>query len=102
MVIPATYLANWKFITTTRQSRIIYDNNRENKYRIDYDYKVGDYVFITSKDINRKLSTVKLGPFKIIQVHHNATVTIQRDSNVTERISIRRLHQAHIDSTGSL
>ena len=102
MVIPATYLANWKFITTTRRNRIIYDNNRENKYRIDYDYKVGDYVFITSKDINRKLSTVKLGPFKIIQVHHNATVTIQRDSNVTERINIRRLHPAHIDSTGSL
>ena len=97
MVIHATYLAIWRFITTSRKNRIFCDNIRENKNRIDYDYKVGDYVFITSKDISRKLSTVKLGPFKIIQVHYSATITIQRDSIVTEQIYIWRLHPAYTD-----
>ena len=43
-----------------------------------------------------------VGRFKIIQVHHYATVMIKRDDNVTEQIIIRRLHPAHIDQLLSL
>ena len=31
------------------------------------------------------------GPYAIVEVHTNGTVTIQRKPNVTERINIRRL-----------
>jgi len=96
MVIPATYLANWHHITNRRHNNILYNNARENKSRIDYDYKVGDFVFILTKDIQRKLADVKKGPFRIVIVHTNATVTIQRSRHVVERVNIRRLFPAHV------
>lgn len=96
MVIPATYLANWRHIHTRRQKAILYDNARENRSRIDHDYAVGDYVYILTKDIQRKLAPIKQGPFVIVRVHTNATVTIQRSRRVTERVNIRRLFPAHV------
>ena len=96
MVIPATYLANWRHIHAHRHKNILYDNARENRTRIDHDYKVGDYVYIITKDIKRKLAPVKQGPFRISIIHTNATVTIQRSLRVTERINIRRLFPAHM------
>jgi len=96
MVVPATYLANWRHINSHRHKNILYNNARENKSRIDYDYKNDDYVYVIVKDIKRKLAPTKQGPFRIIQVHANATVTIQRSRTVTERLNIRRLYPAHI------
>ena len=96
MVIPATYLANWHYITNRRRKNVLYNNARENKSRIDYDYKVGDFVFLLTKDIQRKLAAIKTGPFRIVIVHTNATVTIQRSRNVVERVNIRRLFPAHV------
>ena len=53
MVVPATYLAKWYNITTRRQRNILYKNARENQSRIEHDYKVGDFVFLLNKDIQR-------------------------------------------------
>ena len=86
----------WHHITARRQRNILYNNARENKSRIEHDYNVGDFVFILTKDIQRKLASVKQGPFRIVRIHTNATVTIQRSENVTERINIRRLFPAHV------
>jgi len=83
-------------ITTHRQRNILYNNARENKSRIELDYNVGDFVFLLTKDIQRKLASVKQGPFRIVRVHTNATVTIQSSENVTERVNIRRLFPAHV------
>ena len=96
MIIPATYLANWHQIHTRRHTNILYDNARENRKRIDYDYKVSDFVYVLTNDINRKLAQTKQGPFRILTIHTNATVTIRRSARVTERINIRRLFPAHI------
>jgi len=96
MIISATYLANWHQIHTRRHRNILYDNARENRKRIDYDYKVGDFVYVLTKEINRKLAQTKQGPFRILTIHTNATVTIRRSARVTERINIRRLFPAHI------
>jgi len=96
MIIPATYLTNWHNITNHRRKNVLYNNARENKSRIDYDYKVGDFVFILTKDINRKLAETKQGPFRIVIIHTNATVTIRRSARVMERINIRRLFPAHV------
>ena len=100
MVIPATYLANWRHIRSRRKKSVLYDNARENKSRIDHDYNIGDYVYIISKDITRKLDPAKEGPYMIIKVHTNATVTIQRSARVTERINIRRVYPAHMPTKG--
>ena len=95
MIIPATYLANWRHIHNNRHKNILYDNARENRSRIEHDYAVGDKVVVLVKDIKRKLSPVKQGPFIVTTVHTNGTVTIRRSPTVTERINIRRLHPAH-------
>ena len=96
MVIPATYLANWHQINARCKQNILYDNSCENKSRIPHDYIIGDYIYIMSKDIQRKLAPVKQGPFMIIKVHTNATVTIQRSASLTERINIRCVYPAHM------
>jgi len=97
MVVPATYLANWRHVRDRRHKNILYNNARENRKRIDHDYKVGDYVYVLVKDIQRKLAPAKQGPFRIIIIHTNATVTIQRSRRVNERINIRRLFPAHVN-----
>ena len=51
MVVPATYLANWRHIRDRRHKNILYNNARENRKRIDHDNKVGDYVYVLVKDI---------------------------------------------------
>ena len=96
MVVPATYLANWRNIHSQRRKNIMYDNARENSKRVDYDYKVGEYVYIIIKDIQRKLNPIKEGPYEILKVHTNATVIIKRSTNVVERINIRRIFPAHM------
>ena len=97
MVVPATYLANWCHIHSCRHKIILYDNAHENRSRIEHDYKVGDFVHVITKDIQRKLAPVKQGPFKIKAVHTNATVTIQRSRTVAACINIRRLFPAHVN-----
>ena len=63
-----------------------------NAKRIPYDYKINDQVFVKEKFlIGNKLKPQALGPFRILQVHTNGTVTIQRKHNIRERINIRRL-----------
>ena len=64
---------------------------RENASRVSHDYRVNDYVFLLQKDIRRKLDPIKLGPFRVVQVHSNGNVTIQRSPLVTERVNIRRI-----------
>jgi len=60
-----------------------------NKRRIRYDYQHGQQVLVTN--VKDKLGNRTEGPFTILQVHTNGTVTIQRRPGVSERINIRRL-----------
>ena len=58
-----------------------------------FDYKVGDLVLIlNTANFKGKLepSTLPDGPWKIVQVHTNGTVSILRNHYV-ERMNIRRL-----------
>ena len=93
MIINATYLANWHRTTAHQRSRALQNTLRENASRISHDYQPNHMVYITDRDVKRKLD-VKKGPFRIISAHTNGTVTIQRSPTVTERINIRRLHPA--------
>ena len=90
MLFSIPYTHNWENITAQKQKEILKNNNSENKRRVDHDYVVNDNVLIYKDGIFRKLDGTFLGPFKIIQVHTNGIVRIQRGI-VTERINIRRL-----------
>ena len=65
---------------------------KANAKRIPHDYKINDQVFVKRNFlIGNKLKPQAQGPFRVIQVHTNGTVTIQRKQTVRERINIRRL-----------
>ena len=83
-------LINWKLLASRKQHLVDKANLRENTKRIDYDYQIGQKVFIKNDGIHRKLDRPKSGPFNITKVFSNGTVCIQRGL-VNERINIRRL-----------
>ena len=66
------------------------NNLIENKRRTYHNYTAGDEIMVAAYQPT-KMGARWLGPFTIIQVHVNGTVTFQRKPNVTERINIRRI-----------
>jgi len=75
-----------------RQARIDKALLKANNKRIRHEFKVNDYIYFHNKhNASDKLKPVWTGPCKILQVHTNNTVTIQRDANIEERMSIRRI-----------
>ena len=90
MLFNLTTLANWKQLSLEKQLKVDKANLRENVKRVDYDYAVGQKVFVIKDGVKRKLDEPKNGPFKITQVFTNGTVRIQRGA-INERINIRRI-----------
>jgi transposase InsO family protein len=91
MIMHTQFVANWHLIRSRQQQRMLKDNIRENKTRIEHQYAVGDLILIKNDDIKSKLSKPTYGPFPITQLHLNKSiVTIDRHGYV-ETISIRRL-----------
>ena len=90
MIFNLKSLINWHAMSLNKQKLVDKANLRENINRIDYDYQVGQRVYIKKDGIYRKLDGPKLGPYEITQVFTNGTVRIQR-GRVNERINIRRL-----------
>ena len=84
-------------IVSISENRQIQTNiclQQANRKRSFHDYKVGENVYVlnhfTSAD---KMKPVWVGPFPILTVHTNGTVTIQK-GQIHERMSIRRLKPA--------
>ena len=98
MLLPIKYIANWEQITNNNQTKINKTNILENRRRIDYDYRVGDQVYLEIDELQRKLNNPREGPYTITQVHVNGTVTIQKGSE-PDRINIRRISPL---STGNM
>eukprot|EP00970_Alexandrium_tamarense_P011207 scaffold2393_cov116-Alexandrium_tamarense.AAC.1 len=90
MLFNIPFIADWEQIGLRRQARIIKDNKRHNKDRIDFDYTLGQKVLLRQDGINRKAAEKFTGPYEITQVHTNGTVRIQRGT-VSERLNIRRI-----------
>ena len=64
---------------------------RANQARSLHEYKVGAFVWVNNHFSSAdKLKPPWVGPFKILQVHTNGSVTVER-GQVHERISIRRI-----------
>ena len=63
---------------------------QKNRNRIDYDYRIGQQIYVIRDKIHRKLDGPKKGSYTITDVFSNGTVRIQR-GRINERIDIRRL-----------
>jgi hypothetical protein len=91
MLFDILFIADWQKIGEHRQRLTDLNNARENKGRIDYDYKVGQKVLVQKECILRKSESIWHGkPWLITTVHTNGTITVQR-RNILERMNIRRV-----------
>ena len=90
MFLNIQLIADWHAITQ-RQEHLIYENlMRENQKRRGYDYAPQQLV-LKKKWKPKFFGKRTSGPYKIVQVHVNGTVTIQLRPGLTERIYIWRI-----------
>ena len=94
MVMRQPINVDWNKLKQQRTQQAIANNTKENKNRLEHEYKVGDLVLIVEKPYERakksKLSSPTEGPYEIIKVYNNGNVRIRR-GNYDEDMSIRRL-----------
>ncbi len=91
MLFDILFIADWQKIGEYRQRLTDLSNARENKGRIDYDYKVSQKVLLRKEVILRNTkSRWHKKPWLITTVHTNGTITVQR-GNKLERMNIRRV-----------
>jgi hypothetical protein len=100
MIMPTSYLANWKRIQQQKQHSTDMSTIRENATRIKHIYKAGDKVLLISDKLSSKLAPAHTGPIKIVDPSKqqiNGTVKIRRSPNIVETINIRRLRPFRSD-----
>jgi hypothetical protein len=91
MLFDILFIADWTQIGEHRQRQTDLGNERENKTRVNYDYKVGEKVLIRKDGILRKAESRWIkDSWTIMTVHTNGTIRIQRGTK-SERINIRRV-----------
>jgi len=99
MLLNIPLLADLQLIRDNRQLLIDENLRQQNLKRRFFDYQVGQLILI----LNSKLHPDKFkprapeGPFPLIQIHVNGTVTIRRDEYITERIVISDRTVSHIE-----
>ena len=88
---------DWQKIKADRQAQSKANNAKENKKRLEHDYKPGDLVLLVLPEYERKRNakisppTVQRGPFEILNVYKtNGTVRIKCGA-YTDTVSIRRI-----------
>jgi hypothetical protein len=91
MLFDIPFIADWQKIGEHRQQLTDLNNTRENKGRIDYDYKVSQKVLVRKEGILRKSESIwQRKPWLITTVHTNGTITVQR-GNKLECMNIQRV-----------
>ena len=91
MLFPTEYVADLKGINERKQQQMRKDNIRENNKRTPYRYQPGQRVLIKRDkqfgDTLSKLAPRTMGPYTVLKVFDNGTVSIQKRGFV-ERINI--------------
>jgi hypothetical protein len=77
MLIDVPYVANLLLLREKRQAVIDDNLSWENNRQCNFDYVAGQQVLELVPD-PAKLETRMKGPYRILQVHTNGTVTIER------------------------
>jgi hypothetical protein len=91
MLFDIPFIADWQKIGEHRQKLTDLNNARENKGRINYDYKVGQKVLLKKEGILHNVeSRWHKKPRLITSVHTNGTITVQCGNKI-ERMNIRRV-----------
>ena len=80
---------DWGLIRQQKQTELNRDNTRENKHRVDSDYKFGDKVMLTNHTAYKNETPYK-GTFVITQCFTNGTVLLQY-GGIEIRCNIRRI-----------
>jgi hypothetical protein len=91
MLFDIPFIADWQKIGERRQKLTDLKNTRENKGRIEHDYKVGQKVLLRKEGILRNAESIwHKRPRLITTVHTNGTITVQC-GNKLERMNIQRV-----------
>jgi hypothetical protein len=83
--------ANWKFIKERKQRLIKINNQRENRKRIPYNYKIGDKVIVKGERSAKYANAAYKGPYTVTAVNNNGTVRIDMGI-INDVINIRNVH----------
>ena len=94
MILDIPVIADWNLIREHRQQLIDQRLIAANRKRFAYDYHIGDEVLKLTYN-SKKLEQRAVGPYRILEVHTNGTVTIRLNHHTMERISIRRIKPYH-------
>ena len=89
VVFNVQHEANWNAIKRRKQHIINKSNARENRNRKDYTNTIGDKVL--PKLARFKCKRLHEGPYEILEVHDDGTVTIKR-GNAFDRMNIQNIH----------
>ena len=96
MFFDLPFLTDILALQNTRQQLVDSQLLKENSSRIKHNYKIGDQILKKMVlSLSDKLKPTFTGPYPIIQVHTNGTVTIRLRDNLTERINIQRIKPYH-------
>ena len=76
MILPIKHTVDWELTYQKKQTQINRYDTQENKYRFDYDYKVGDKFMLTDHTAY-KYETPYNCPFVRTQCFTNGTVKLQ-------------------------
>ena len=95
-ILNSQFEANWKFIKERKQKLIKLNNQKENKKRIQHEYKINDKVLYQKPQISKYGLNQWEGPYQIIKVNDNGTVRLKRDA-IIETINIRQIKPYNSD-----
>jgi hypothetical protein len=91
MLFDIPFIADWQKNGEHRQQLTDLNNARENKGRIDYDYKVGQKVLLWKEgSLCNAESRWHKKPWLITSVHTNGTITVQHGNKI-DRMNIWRV-----------
>ncbi len=84
MLINVLLIVEWQTITCNREALVNNALLKNNQRCIYYDYYVGQHALQYDNTIKGKLAIKTSGPFEIVRVHVNSTITIRLRASVTE------------------
>ncbi len=90
MFLNIPLLADWQAILAQREQSVNDALLRANKKRINFDYQIVQKNLKYDKTLYGKLKPKTTGPFDILPVHSNGTVTISLRPGITECINVCR------------
>ena len=92
MIMQLSVSTDWELLRRRKRHYTKIANQRENLKRLNHAYQPNDRVLIRLDKLEAggKRGQPTEGPYRVLQVHGNGTLTIQR-GDYRERINIRRL-----------